>query len=368
MAPTYTRYLADSRRSGFIRQRSNATGELVWMKAPTLPAEPAAEIRALLCSGPQVLVDGMNDIYAFERTGVRQWKRAKYYGSPVVLQDDLVHFLSPGGRDTFDAVDLANQVRYEHMPVPGMMARAFVTLFEPYRDGLVAQVQDQGIVEDSPPNFMVYHARFKGLGFQWSALFAESTSPIQPLVSWERRRLITSPGNEVLVFDIDGTERAPAPLSRFPFPILCANPLVSCGDDGMLYWAGRGAKGPEVVATDLEGKEQWRWSFVNADTAPLTWPVVTPDTVFLLTDSALLALRGGILLWRYEPEGAHFTFATALGDGSVLATDGPLLHRVGVDGSPMFSLDFEDSLVTPPIIDELGRIYVAGKEMLYAID
>jgi hypothetical protein len=340
----------------------------VWKKAPTLPDEPPAEIRALLCSGPQVLVDGMNEIFAFERSGIRQWKRAKYYGSPVVLQDDLVHFLSAGGKGTFDAVDGANRVRYERMPVPGMMARAYVALFEPYRDGVVAQVQDPGIIEDSPPSFMVYHARFKGLGFQWCTLIAESACPILPLVSWEHRRLITSSGNEAMIFDLDASGAAPAPLSRFPFPIVDARPRLSCGDDGMLYWSGCGAQGTEVVATDLEGKERWRWSSVNSGAASVTWPLVTPEVVFLLTESALVALKDGVVLWRYEPEGAHFAFATALGDGSVLAIDGPLLHRVGADGNPMFVLDFEEPLVAPPIIDELGRIYVAGKEMLYAVD
>ncbi|HVP07505.1 MAG TPA: PQQ-binding-like beta-propeller repeat protein [Candidatus Acidoferrum sp.] len=368
MAATYTRYLADSRRSGFIRQRSNATGELVWKKPAAAEEEPSAEIRALLCPGNQVIVDGMNEIYAFDRSGIRQWKRSKFYGSPVAIQDDRIHFLNAGGKHCFDSVDLTNRVQYQRMPVPGMMARAHVTLFEPYKEGLVAQVQDQGVIEDSPPNFLVYNAPFQGLGFRWCTLFDAATSPIQPLVSWEHRRVITSPGSEVVVYDLDGTRREPEPLARFPFPLADPFPRVSCGDDGLLYWCGSGDKGLELVVTDMDGKEIWRWSSQGKAVAAVTWPIVGNGMLYILTASTLFAFKDGKLLWRYYPDKASFCHATALGDGSVLITDGPILHRTREDGSSAFVLDFEDMLVAPPIIDELGRIYVAGKETLYALD
>jgi hypothetical protein len=368
VAATYTRYLADSRRSGFIRQKSDAAGVLLWKKTVALQDEPPAQIRALLCTGPSVIVDGMNYIYSFDRDGTRLWKRFKYYGSPVVIRDDRIHFLSAGDKGYFEAVDVANRVRYQRMPVPGMMSRAYVTMFEPYRDGLVAQVQDQGVVEDSPPSFLVYNAPFQGLGFKWCALFADTTSPIQPLVSWEHRRVITSPGTGAVVYDLDDTKREPSPLAQFPFPVSDPLPKVSCGDDGLLYWSGCDAKGLEMVVTDMSGRESWRWSSEGGASPAVTWPVVGNGRVLLLTSTALISLKEGAVEWRYEPPAARFVHATALGDGTTLATDGPILHRIGADGNSLFVLDFEEPLTGPPIIDELGRIYVAGTETLYALD
>jgi hypothetical protein len=371
MTALYSRLYSDVRHSGFVDAISSASGKLAWTVKIAAEGETPAEARLLLCDGTRIAVDGPGLITVFDREGRSLWKRPKWPGTSIALQDEWLFFVSPEERDILQAVDFDNQMQLPEVPILGLISRATPEMLEPSRDELVAQIFDTGVPEEAGSNLLIYKMRFEGSGFDWSHRYPGGQSRIQPLLCPDQRRLVTSVHDEVLVFDLDGSGGESEPVSRFAYPIETTALWLSASAAGVLYWAGFGKNGLEAVATDLLGNELWRWKLTSVDQVqgtPVAPLIIAGETAYLLNSTSLYALRGGEQVWSYEPMKSGFRNATGLPDGSVVIAAATGLFRIDATGLELFALEFEETLVTPPVIDDQGRIYVASKETLYAFD
>jgi len=77
-------------------------------------------------------------------------------------------------------------------------------------------------------------------------------------------------------------------------------------------------------------------------------------------------VKDGNLLWSFEAKEGNFASGTALADGSILIVEGNKLHRLDAQGNSLFVVSVDEPIVTPPVVDISGQIYVASKETLYA--
>lgn len=371
MTALYTRLYGGMLHSGFLDVRSQAKGKLCWIERIAAEGGQHAETRVLLGNGSRIVASGMGMFVVFSRDGRCLWRRPKWKGSSIFLEDGWIFYVSPDERNILQAVDLDNRMQLAGVPILGLIGTAVPEILEPSRGELVVQIYDSGNPEEASANTLIYRMRFEGAGFEWSRRYPGGVSKIQGLVCLEQRRLVTSIGNVVLIFDLDGTGGELEPLCQFSYPIDSGGLWLSGGADGALYWAGFDGKGLDTAATDLEGRVLWRWQLGSANAlrgTPVAPPIVAQETMYVLTSSVLCAVRGGTQRWFYETGTGGFKYATALADGSVVITSAAGLHRVDAAGSEVFGVEFEEPLVTPPLADDQGRIYVASKEALYAFD
>jgi len=371
MAGLYTKYFGDSRHSGYISGSTAAAGELAWIR-PIDEVGGQAEARLVLSSGEIVIIDGMNEIFAFSPDGRRLWRRRKYYGTQVALQDGMLYYTTAGKKDRMEAVDLNNSLRLENFLIPDVGSRSYIVLFEPTEKGLIAQVQYASQPDMGTASFVVFHSPIRGFDYDWCRGFQRSQSPLVPLVSFEHRRLVTTIPWEAIVLDIDAAVPMPEPAARFPLPFKKGTAWVSCGADGSLYWVGHNDQGLHLMVTDFGGNQIWSWSSADSSAVPPLWPIAPPilstERAHILTREYLLALSKGTILWRFASAQSALRACTALADGTLLLTSGGTLYHLNEAGEILFDIKLDEPPVSAPVIDKNGRIYLAGPETLYAID
>lgn len=371
MPSLYSYPFANSCLTGFIEAHSPATGQLDWSKDIAVQVEVQAETDMLLSSGNIVIINGIQEIFAFDKHGNPLWQRPKWYGTPISLKDDWIYYTSAGRKTRMEAIDLNNKVQLEDLWIPDVGEEAFILFFEPMSNGLIAQVQYIGGGPGrGETEFIVYKIQKDSMVYDWSS-DKTGYSPLFPLVSIKHGRLVTTTLSESLVFDINSKDEEPDPIAKFPLPLGEGTMWVSCGTDGLLYWTGLENGRTVLVVSDLKGEMKWRWDSERRprlkQDEPVAPPIITLDRAYLLSRNNLYAVKEGKLLWSFEAKEDKFTAGTALADNSVLVTAGKKLYRVGADGKGLFELSVEETIVTSPVIDEDGHIYVASSETLYAI-
>ena len=369
MAITYGQLYGSGRRSGAIPATSGARGVLSWSEHLAEGRRDFAP-RVVLCGEERVVVEGLDAFVGFDRAGKRAWTRKKHSGAPVVFRDGQLFFCREYDPATYEGMAADGTSTMTGFPIPGLFPGVTLVLFHPLAAGLVAQVQEPSVPEDSPASMLLYRVGPQSLGFDWSRRYEGTTSTVAPMVADDLGRVITSTATTLEVFDLNGTDREATPLASFPLPLGHATRWQSVGEDGSLVACGVDEAGLQAVATDLQGQPRWRLdpAAARAVGAPVAPPLLVGARAWLLTSGTLLAVEGGQLLWRVDAGETTFRGATALGDGSVLVTSSEGVTKVDPAGTVEFVLPFEEPLLTPPVIDERGRIYVAGQEFLYALD
>ena len=373
MADVYTRYYANPRHNGYVEASSNAVGNVAWRRRIHTGENGQAEARLILSSGNVVVVDGMRELFAFNASGDRLWHRPKRPGMQVALHDGLVYLFAHEYGNYLEAVSLAGEVKKEGVPIPDVGEAAYLVIMEPTEDGLVAQVQYTDQPDFVTSEVLVYRlssAETAGL-YAWSKGFPQRYSPLVPFACTQLRRLVTSLPGEALVFDLDAKDEEPEPMARFPFPLGDKTVWISCDGDGHIHWLGYDPNAVHLAVTDFNGETVHQWNSEGITTLhrrnPIAPAVITPERTYLVTPRNLLAISDNKLAWNFESPRGEFRACTALADGTVLATTWDTLYRLNDRGEIMFDEILDEPLVTPPVVDEKGMIYVAGAETLYAL-
>jgi hypothetical protein len=148
-------------------------------------------------------------------------------------------------------------------------------------------------------------------------------------------------------------------VSRHPYLIA---PVGCCADtSGNLYMLGAPEGKNTLVMMSAAGQEVWRWEdTLSAPVKSGQRPILgTANRVFLLMGTSVIALTAGKQDWSFETEGASPGYGTALADGSLLVTAGNMLYRLDSGGNAVLEADAEAGILTPPVIDADGSIFVA---------
>lgn len=367
----YAQLFASACHDGFVNASSRAEGRLGWSKTIPPEGEETPNVRLLLTTDKLVFVVDVRNIYAFNNKGEYLWQMEKWYDTPVVMRGGRIFYTSALRKTRMEAVDFNNQLQIKDFWIPDVGEHAYLVLFEPVEKGLIAQVQYIPTPDEGEKSFIIYRVHEDGLGYEWSKHFNNEESPLSPIVCFDYHSLVTATQKEGLVFNIESRQPGPEPIAKFPLPFANATMWVSCGADKSLYWAGLVNSITALAATDLNGTEKWKWQsgiHLGPDRSrPVAPPIVTPERIYLLTKKYLFAVKNGRLLWKFEAKEGNFTSGTALADGTVLIAEGNKLHRVDSQGNSLFKVVMGKTIVTYPVIDEEGNIYVASSDTLYAI-
>jgi hypothetical protein len=107
-----------------------------------------------------------------------------------------------------------------------------------------------------------------------------------------------------------------------------------------------------VAALKSGQNPAWKWigDEGTPDLSRRQPPVVTPEgRLYILAGRRLIALQDGRSRWVQSEEEDGFSFATAFVDGLLLAAAGRRLIGFDAEGNTLFDVEFEESIIAPPV-------------------
>ncbi|MBT8439513.1 MAG: hypothetical protein KJO91_07275 [Gammaproteobacteria bacterium] len=363
----YAQLFASACNNSYVDLASEALGRIAWEKRISGDGVEQTETRLLLSSANTVLVVDDEIIYALDGAGKSLWSKEKWRNTPVVIRNEAIYHTSPADKTIMEAVDFKNNLQVKDFWIPDTGKYSSLVLFEPSREGLVAQVQYMPTPVEGEKSFIVYSVKQDGLGYEWSRSFDEEVSVAMPVFNPISGLLVTTTQKEVLILDVGSGGAENVSVRNFPLPYSGEKLWLSCDDRNYLYWAGSDKKSTGLTVTDLSGKEIWQF-ITDLRPADMTMPpIVGSDHVYLLHRKMLTAISNGIRQWTFKAKTEEFRSATALSDGTILVVEGNILYRLESNGEILFQVELPEKLITPPVLDAAGNIYVAGRKTVFSI-
>jgi hypothetical protein len=359
---TYPVEHAGPARRCSVKVRFSGTGKLVW--SCQVNGEEANEsVTGLILWDDHPVVTFTSTVCVFMPGGAKLWERRRLPGSPVAVANGMLYYENRNCR--LDAANLHNELVLDNVPLPRAMNAEFrVRLLWPMKEVMLMSAFWPGREPDQEPDILwdrtVYGQRFgeEGGNIREWLFVAPLYIPEQDLLCFCANRiecLRTEIGDEAVVFN--------KPLEK----------LVDwhADADGSFCFTGYMGKNKAIVRLSPSGTEIWRW--VDSEGTD-QWiegqpPVWAPNgMLYVLADKRLIAFRNGKLSWQTESRDAPFRRATSLCDGSVLATMGSKLIHLSTKGKKRVSVEVDGEIITAPVVDSSGHVYLATKTHLIRID
>ncbi|MFH0727355.1 MAG: hypothetical protein V2B19_13585 [Pseudomonadota bacterium] len=369
---TYPVNFASPRRDCAIPATTSAKGAIAWSHETGKTAS-ANWPPAILIWGSHVLVTTFADMVLFDRSGKILWEKGKQGGTPAAVANGLVYYKN---KTLFlDAVNLNNEAVLQQAPFPSAMSKDVVVhILWPGDKDFIAAVYWPGEAEVAdgddpdtklrPPEVTGVRNAYGTTYREWGATY-KGPPRLLPLLLPELNRLVLVT-DEVIRLDVAGEKE----LSRFKLPL---GEVVDWSVDSreIYYLTSYEAKNKVLLALSAEGRELWRWTDKDHPDDP--WARRQPPIqawqgrIQVLTERWVLTLKEGKLLWAIETKGETIRHGSALADGSLLVTAGKTLSHIDVDGRKFFSVQLDKDILSPPVVDAEGNIYVATESHLVQI-
>ncbi len=320
-----------------------------------------------------------------DHDGKEIWANKKALSSPIIIANDHLYFQAPSR--FLQAVGSAGETILDKAPFPGAMgSRPEVNFMWALEKELIAVMQDTAPAErsrskhdgdeeqeiDLSPNKIVviknrfeitygdYHKHYKGK-LRLKTLFHPVTN-----------ELLLTAGQQVILLNIK-TEKE---IAQFLLPI--ETPIdwslgKSQDSKDMLVALGYHEKSKVVIAMDISAKNagQKFWQWTDSDVTDKWSPVQPPiqakgGRVYALSEHKVIAIENGKLIWSYAADALRH--GTVLEDRSLLITAGKSLQHIGANGEKIFSINTTDDILSPPVVDAEGHIYIATSKQVLRVD
>ncbi len=387
---------ANPGRESRLDAATAAQGKLTWTQPVGSASTPEWPPTVLLWGGRPVVVTPTH-LAVFDAQGARLWMKERQVGTPAVVFDGRLYY--KGKHRFIDAVDAGFQPALSQAPFPGAMSAAVrVGLFWPRESDFIAVLQVPGqneVPEGEPPDTPLTQPHSTLLKNRYPTTYGDwrldhpGMLRLPPLLLASRHIVALAHGDVVRV-DVDRFEE----VSRFPLPL---PELVDWSVDAAetYTFTGYDKQHKALVAVAASGKVLWRWADpADADRwAPQQPPVrAAGERVYALTEGRVLAFEKGQLLWVFDARDAalrhgarvddgsfevkdgrllargSLRHASALSDGSLLVTGNRTLRHLSPAGRVLFQITVDEDILSPPVVDGDGHIYIASATRLMRVD
>lgn len=367
----YAQIFANNCSNCCVEKSGEFEGKILWTRIIFDPVDESDKAGHILTADSKIFVISQKKIIAFDNEGTSLWNRARWPMTPVVLRNEKIYFTSEEKKSSMQAVNFNNELLLDGFWMPEVIKESYLVLFEPFENGLIAQVQYMPDPNDAQSGFVVYKVQNGSLGMDWEKSFYDQKSKVIPIINLPSGVLVTSNQTSVFVFDINNSKNQTEPVYEYPLPLGEHTIWLSSGKDGHLYWLGKLEDRTIMIETEISGKKIVEWNSGNAvfeDYAlPILPVIVAPEIQYILTKSKLFAIKDGNVLWEINSEENDFSNATALNDNSILVVKNNLLLHYTSEGNKKFELKFDEPIISAPALDESGQIYVITNNKIHAI-
>jgi hypothetical protein len=298
----------------------------------------------------------------FTKDGQFLFKREKHNGSPAAIANGLLYHENRG--TYLDAVDLKNQLVLEHASFGVAPNGEFnVTLFWPREKDYVG-CSFSPYYEEVIPTVIVRRGSYtEHLGI-WGEDF-KGASQLWPLAIPDLNLLLVSVNNTVICMDIEKQEET----GRFDVAVPKMTDWSS-DPKGNLCILGEDSNGKVIIGMSSSGEELWRLNFAGEEDR---WTYYQPPIqagdgrIYALTNKRILAIKDGKFLGQHEPKTGEVRHGASLPDGSVLVVSGETLLHLGPEGKVLGQLAVGAQILSPPVADAQGFVYITTKANLVKI-
>jgi hypothetical protein len=295
----------------------------------------------------------------FTKDGQFLFKRDKHNGSPAAIANGLLYHENRG--TYLEAVDLKNQLVLEHGSFGAAPNGEFnVTLFWPREKDYIG-CSFSPYYEEVIPTVVVRRGSYtERLGI-WGNDY-KGPSQLWPLAVPELNLLLVSVCNTVICTDIEQQEET----GRFNIGV----PKLmdwSASPKGDLCILGNDSNGKVVLGMSPAGELLWCLHIVgDTDEWALYQPPIQAGEgrIYALTNKRVLAIKDGKFLGQHEPNSGEVRHGSSLPDGSLLVTSGETLLHLGPDGRVLGRAALGAEILSPPVADAEGFVYITTKTHL----
>ena len=385
---TYPALRAGPRRDGAIQAAVSAKGAVAW--SVDLATPDRRPPRFLLVWEGNVVVETPAGLTVYSREGKRLWDRRKQEGSAVAVGNALLYH--ENADCLLDAADLKGKLAVKDAELPGVANDDFgvLALWPREKDFLMVATYG-GKPPGQDPQVIVRRSLYGQRICEWGYGISGVQS-LPPLFIPEKELMLLA-FDGVLPLDIktqaqDRVVTQEAPPEQFPqkggpdvitrrtpdvpgLKLPVDRPVDWCADpQGDLLVLGHQGEDKALVCMSLVGQEKWRWVDRGASD---DWAADQPPVrgagrrVFALTSRRVVAIEDGKLAWQYEFKDASPHSASSAADGSLLVTAGKSLVHLDPAGKPLFTLPLDQDILTPPVVDAQGGVYVATASRLVKV-
>lgn len=365
----YTQYYANPGHDSYIDAVPHFSNELAWKVDISSDEEKEIANRLILTDGKHYYVDALTEIICIGNDANILWRRQKYYGSQIVYNDGSIYYQSPGRKDDMEAVDSGNRQIIAEYPIPGVIEESFLVLFQPDKKGIFAQVQYADLPEVSVPEFILYRADEKSIGYLWYKRYYNEISPAIPLVNFENDFVLTFSQSEGHIFNLSEKNGASEPDYSFNLPTERDTLFASSSKSGDIFLAWSTGNLISLKGIDRKAQEKYTIEMENdfVGGAPVIWPpILTPEGfIYILTGNRIFCVKEGKLLWNREVSSA--AYVTAFADNSVVIAAGKMIIHIDSAGVEKFIYEAEDQISAPVILNPDGGLIFCTKSVVYSL-
>ncbi len=357
-SPYFTRF-ADFRQSSFCPVVATAQGHVAWARPLKLKSRPMF----LMPWGDNVLVETASGIALYSDKGNLIWQREKANGLPVSINESYAYYITV--KYQLNTITMEGKEKTLNDYIPEVPDNQFpVSLLVPQPRGFTAVVQALGGVHEPPPQVFVLGTEY-GSGLSTWELEYDGIQKMTPLFIKEKDLLAVFKQEAIMIGANSGAE-----VKRIPIPM--DNPLVASADPGGdIYVLGTNEDEPELSVLEPGGKVQSRLRLPGLSLHRLQTgrfpPIVGMSFVYVVA-SHIIAVREGKIVWTFDRAGVDFTYATALGNGFLIASGGGTVVLIDSAGQPVFEVALGKPVSAPPIATPEGKIVVATEDSLIKIE
>jgi len=355
---------ADLQATSFLPFKGKITGTVVWSQ--NLSPELGERIPIHLAIRAEMLIVSYGDhIEARNRNdGSRLWGRDTY---------GAVSFdMTPDGISTVNHADFYSLLGFDGVFGKGIWlpylvnnpSLDFVRMVSGemrlvyHSSGLPATEHDK---ESIPAQLVYSRYHEKEEEFIWTF---KKTGLCQAVrISPDLRQIFMASTQEILSFPFDANSESQ--VRTLEIPGLMA---FSLDHEGSLLVVQESGEGLRLTSLDLSGRENWAYSQDVPGMIPHPPASAPGGRVYLMIDSVLHCFESGELDWEFSfPRPETGVWFSVLADHTILAGVSRLLMQISEDGKPLFNKPVATPITCRPIIDEKGRVYIAGQGGIFCL-
>ena len=366
----YTQYYSNSKHNSFIDATPSLKGELVWELelAPKIKNETTN--RLILSDGDQYYVDALTEIICIDNSGKENWRRQKWYGSPIVYNEGLIYYQSSERKDDMEAVDAENNLVIKEYPIHGVIEESYLVLFQPNKKDLIAQVQYADLPEVSIPEFTLFKSDKQSLGYVWHKRFNNEINSAIPMVNFEHNFILTFTQSQGHIFNLNEKKDSVEPDHSFELPEDRDSLFASSSEKGEIFITWSKGNKINLLCFNKLAEEIYKIEFENefVGSEPIVHPpIITSDGyIFVLTGNKIFCVHQEKVIWQKAIANAEY--ATAFGDNSVVVAAGNKLFYLDAQGEEKFVHETEEKISAPVILNHNGGFIFCTNNIVYSLD
>jgi len=366
---TYPVIFADAGRSSFIDITSASEGFLTWKKFFDDDEEKPLKPRSILIGGANIFVYSNDAVFCYDADGNKLWTKAIREGSPVSIFDDKLYYRKIEAIDELTAIEFNGRELDQTIWLLASDNACSPLYIEPLDKEFLALSLCTAPPDQGQPAYIFYRKKYETEKYIWSDDIGGSPAA-SPLHIGESERFIVFSDSEIIIYNAAAENPEGEIVGRFSYP---AGKIVAASADkeGGLYILSQEGDINFITALALDGTEKWRWTAGPASKEQMYKqpPVIGLDGLtHVPVGRTLKTIRDGELIREFTVKDNIIDYCTALADGSVLIAAKNTLYRADADGNKIFGLLFDHDIVTPPVADAQGHIYIATDYELIRID